>query len=162
MGLLVGLRVPRSAPRFEVIAHPISAGPVVATPPAYGRHSAMAVTIAGNGEAIEPNHVYVCPSGSTLKEGRLVLSPLGSAPVPNLVDALLYSLAEDRGEQAIGVVLSGGGSDGTVGIGAIKEAGGFTLVQGPHSPGPGLSFSSRPMCLLAQSGHGAMSGLSPL
>lgn len=98
----------------------------------------MAVTIAGNGEAIEPNHVYVCPSGSTLtvKEGRLVLSPLGSAPVPNLVDALLYSLAEDRGEQAIGVVLSGGGSDGTVGIGAIKEAGGFALAQGPDSPDP--------------------------
>lgn len=54
---------------------------------------------------------------------------LGSAPVPNLVDALLYSLAEDRGEQAIGVVLSGGGSDGTVGIGAIKEAGGFGPAQ---------------------------------
>ena len=92
----------------------------------------MAVTIAGNGETIEPNHVYVCPSGSalTVKEGRLVLSPLGAGPVPNLVDALLYSLAEDRGEQAIGVVLSGGGSDGAVGIGAIKEAGGFTLAQG--------------------------------
>lgn len=59
----------------------------------------MAVTIAGNGEASSP--IMVCPSGSTLtvKEGRLVLSPLGAGPVPNLVHALLYSLAEDRGEQ---------------------------------------------------------------
>ena len=38
--------------------------------------------------------------------------------------------------QAIGVVLSGGGSDGTVGIGAIKEAGGFALAQSPDSPDP--------------------------
>lgn len=133
MGLLVGLRVPRSATRFEVVAHASPGWLETSLPDILGRHSAMAVTIAGNGEAIEPNHVYVCPSGSTLivKEGRLVLSLLGSAPVPNLVDALLYSLAEDRGEQAIGVVLSGGGSDGTVGIGAIKEAGGFTLAQDP-------------------------------
>ena len=93
----------------------------------------MTITIAGNGEAIEPNHVYVCPSGSvlTIKDGRLVLSPRGSGPVPNLVDALLHSLAEDRGEQAIGVVLSGGGSDGAVGIATIKEAGGVTMAQGP-------------------------------
>jgi chemotaxis methyl-accepting protein methylase len=52
----------------------------------------------------------------TIKEGRLVLSPRGSSPVPNLVDALLHSLAEDRGEQAIGIVLSDSGSDGAIGV----------------------------------------------
>jgi hypothetical protein len=99
---------PDSGMAFVLVTH-LPVGYETSLPDILGRHSAMAVTIAGNGEAIEPNHVYVCPSGSTLtvKEGRLVLSPLGSAPIPNLVDALLYSLAEDRGEQAIGVVLSG-------------------------------------------------------
>ena len=122
---------PDSGMAFVLVTH-LPVGYETSLPDILGRHSAMAVMIAGNGETIEPNHVYVCPSGSalTVKEGRLVLSPLGAGPVPNLVDALLYSLAEDRGEQAIGVVLSGGGSDGAVGIGAIKEAGGFTLAQG--------------------------------
>ena len=96
---------PDSGMAFVLVTH-LPVGYETSLPDILGRHSAMAVTIAGNGEAIEPNHVYVCPSGSTLtvKEGRLVLSPLGAGPVPNLVDALLYSLAEDRGEQAIGVV----------------------------------------------------------
>jgi two-component system, chemotaxis family, CheB/CheR fusion protein len=82
---------------FVLVTH-LPVGYETSLPDILGRHSAMAVTIAGNGEAIEPNHVYVCPSGSTLtvNEGRLVLSLLGSAPVPNLVDALLYSLAEDQ------------------------------------------------------------------
>jgi two-component system, chemotaxis family, CheB/CheR fusion protein len=120
---------------FVLVTH-LPLGYETSLPDILGRHSAMAVTIAGNGEASSP--IMVCPSGSTLtvKEGRIVLSPLGAGPVPNLVDALLYSLAEDRGEQAIGVVLSGGGSDGTVGIGAIKEVGGFALAQGPDSPDP--------------------------
>jgi two-component system CheB/CheR fusion protein len=80
----------------------------------------------------------LCPSDFmlTIKEGRLVLSPRGSSPVPNLVDALLHSLAEDRGEQAIGIVLSDSGSDGAVGIETIKEAGGFTIAQGPDSQEP--------------------------
>jgi len=126
---------PDSGMAFVLVTH-LPVGYETSLPDILGRHSAMAVTIAGNGEASSP--IMVCPSGSTLtvKEGRIVLSPLGAGPVPNLVDALLYSLAEDRGEQAIGVVLSGGGSDGTVGIGAIKEAGGFALAQSPDSPDP--------------------------
>ena len=43
---------------------------------------------------------------------------------------LFSSLADDRGELAIGIVLSGGGSDGTLGIKAIKENGGLTMAQG--------------------------------
>jgi two-component system CheB/CheR fusion protein len=128
---------PDSGMAFVLVTH-LPVGYVTTLPEIIGRHSAMAVTIAANGELIEPNHVYVCPASYilTIKEARLVLAPRGSGPVPNLVDALLYSLAEDRGEQAIGIVLSGGGSDGAVGIGAIKQAGGFTMAQGPDGSEP--------------------------
>lgn len=128
---------PDSGMVFVLVTH-LPLGYETTLPDILRRHSAMTITIAGDGEAIEPNHVYVCPSGDilTIKEGRLVLSPRASGPVPNLVDALLHSLADDRGEHAIGLVLSGGGGDGTVGIGAIKEAGGFTMAQGPEGRDP--------------------------
>src|SRR3981081_3681800 len=114
---------PDSGMAFVLVTH-LPVGYVTTLPEIIGRHSAMVVTMAANGELIEPNHVYVCPASYIrhAKEARLVLAPRGSGPVPNLVDALLYSLAEDRGEQAIGIVLSGGGSDGAVGIATIKEA----------------------------------------
>jgi two-component system CheB/CheR fusion protein len=125
---------PDSGMAFVVVTH-LPDGYETTLPAILGHRSTMAITIAGNGQMIEPNHVYVGPSGptQTIKEGRLVLSPRGSGPV---VDALLHSLAEDRGEQAIGIVLSGSGSDGAVGIGTIKEAGGFTIAQGPAGQEP--------------------------
>jgi two-component system CheB/CheR fusion protein len=128
---------PDSGMAFVLVTH-LPVGYETTLPDILGRHSPMTITIAGNGDAIEPNRVYVCPSGSvlTIKDGRLVLSPRGSGPVPNLVDALLQSLAEDRGEQAIGVVLSAGGSDGAVGIATIKEAEGFTMAHGPDGREP--------------------------
>ena len=128
---------PDSGMAFVLVTH-LPVGYVTTLPEIIGRHSAMAVTIAANGELIEPNHVYACPASYilTIKEARVMLAPRGSGPVPNLVDALLYSLAENRGEQAIGIVLSGGGSDGAVGIGAIKQAGGFTMAQGPDGSEP--------------------------
>ena len=46
------------------------------------------------------------------------------------IDVFFTSLAEDQGEHAIGVVLSGGGSDGTLGVKALKENGGLTIAQG--------------------------------
>src|SRR5262249_24212495 len=52
------------------------------------------------------------------------------------IDVFLSSLAEARGENAIGVVLSGGGSDGALGIKAIKERGGLTVAQGSDASGP--------------------------
>jgi two-component system CheB/CheR fusion protein len=85
---------------------------------------------------VEPNHVYVIPpsKGLILVEGMLQLVPrslFGSAHMP--IDSFLKTLADVQGSQAIGVILSGMGSDGTFGIQAIKGAGGIAFAQDPAS-----------------------------
>ena len=61
------------------------------------------------------------------------------------IDVLFSSLARDQGERAIGVVLSGMGSDGTLGLQAIKSQGGLTLAQQPES----AQFDSMPRSAIA-------------
>ena len=83
---------------------------------------------------VEPDHVYVIPPNRDMAifHGVLQLSvpeqPRGQR-MP--IDAFLRSLAEDQGEQAIGIILSGTGTDGTLGLRAILGAGGISLVQEP-------------------------------
>ena len=83
---------------------------------------------------VELDHVYVIPPNRdmTIHEGILRLSlpeqPRGQRMA---IDDFLISLAADQGRQAIGVILSGTGSDGTVGLQAICAAGGIALVQDP-------------------------------
>ena len=92
---------------------------------------------AQEGERVEPDHVYVIPPNTalTLKaDDRLHLSPRAHGRERHLPgDILFRSLAEIRAESAIGVVLSGGDSDGASGIEAIKHAGGITFAQSPES-----------------------------
>lgn len=83
---------------------------------------------------VEPNHVYIIPPGKDLAmvEGELKASPRaesarGRAPI----DLFFHTLAETDGAQAIGIILSGTGSDGSQGVRWIKERGGVTLVQTP-------------------------------
>lgn len=80
----------------------------------------MAVTEASDETQIEPNHVYVIPPDRNLGilHGRLqLLRPLPDRGTKHLpVDFLLRSLAEEAGPAAIGVVLSGTASDGTLGL----------------------------------------------
>jgi len=82
----------------------------------------------------QPNMVYVQPPNKCLifKKGKLTL--VRRTEVRNLaIDHFFESLAEERGSRAIGVVLSGTGSDGTAGLRAIKAAGGLTFAQDPQS-----------------------------
>ena len=81
---------------------------------------------------IEPNRIYVIPPGSsmTVKDCCLHITKMSdqrSKRTP--IDDFLISLAEDQGENPAGVILSGTGSDGTIGLRAIKEQGGLTLAQ---------------------------------
>jgi two-component system CheB/CheR fusion protein len=72
----------------------------------------------------------------TLESGRLRLHRrIGDTP-RKPIDVFLSSLAEDRGEYAVGIVLSGGGTDGTIGIKAVKERGGLTVAQGGDGSAP--------------------------
>ena len=85
---------------------------------------------------VEPNQVYIIPRDTTMTiaGGELKLKPRGDARGPHLpVDAFFRSLAEDRLSGAIGVILSGTGSDGTLGLEDIKAAGGITLAQDEES-----------------------------
>jgi two-component system CheB/CheR fusion protein len=96
------------------------------------RSTQMPVHEVANGMPIEPNQVYVIPPSvsMTIDEAVLKLTPRGKTyGVFMSVDIFLVSLATERGNQAIGVVLSGGDGDGAQGLKAIKAAGGITFAQ---------------------------------
>lgn len=99
-----------------------------------GRCTAMPVHIAQNGEAVQANSVYLIPATKTLtiQNRHLHLAELPHQERINLpIDRFFRSLAEDLRDQAIGILLSGTGSDGTQGIRALKETGGLIIVQDP-------------------------------
>jgi len=77
--------------------------------------TSLPVTQVDQETAVEPNHIYVIPPNATLtiEQGRLELERPAHR---NPVDDLLLSLARDQGERAAGVILSGTGSDGTIGL----------------------------------------------
>ena len=85
-----------------------------------------------NNVRVEPNQIYIIPSNKllTANDGRLQLSPRLPRNEKNMpIDVFFTSLAEVHQGQAIGVVLSGTATDGTLGLKAIKDHGGFTFAQ---------------------------------
>ena len=91
-----------------------------------GANSPIPVVAASDGAAVRENHVYVIPTNATLtiKEGLLrVETPAPARESRRPIDTFFASLAQNSGERAVGIVLAGIGSDGTIGIRAIKEAG---------------------------------------
>ena len=100
----------------------------------------MPVVSAADGDAVLSGHVHVLPNDSLISivGGRLVLR--GQSPdAPRErqpIDLFFVSLAEDQGENAVGIVLSGSGSDGTLGLKTIKVHGGLTLAQGSNGTSP--------------------------
>jgi two-component system CheB/CheR fusion protein len=97
-------------------------------PELLGRTSRLPVMQIQQGTPVEPGHVYVIPPNAalTIHAGRLMLAPRGS---PNTIDEFFTALAVDQEENAACVVLSGAGTDGTIGLRGIKEHGGFALAQ---------------------------------
>ena len=93
----------------------------------------MPVCEASDGLILRPNRIHVMPSNvlMSVASGRLVLAPRGDAVLP--IDYFLRSLAADRGELAVGVILSGTGADGTSGVQAVKTAGGITFAEDSSS-----------------------------
>lgn len=100
------------------------------------RHTKMTIRKVEDGMRIEKNHIYLIPPkmNMTIMSGVLLLTE--QAPGRNLnlpIDIFLRSLAKDQEKNAIGIILSGTGSDGALGIRAIKEAGGISMVQDDQS-----------------------------
>jgi two-component system, chemotaxis family, CheB/CheR fusion protein len=92
---------------------------------------------------IAVDHVYVIPPNTSMSvmDGFLRLKPRGDGTGPAMpIDDLFESLAKDRGADAIGVILSGTGTDGAIGMQAIKGCGGITLAQDEHT----ARFSAMP------------------
>src|ERR1700677_2945758 len=99
-----------------------------------GGHASVSVQQAEDGMQIEREHLYVIPPGVSLsaRNGTLRLSkPLARHGARLPFDFLLHSMADEYGARAVCVILSGMGADGSVGLTAIREAGGLVIAQDP-------------------------------
>ena len=101
-----------------------------------GRDSKLPCIQAEEDLALEPGHIYVLPPDrylSIVDHGLFVETPLEPRGSRMPIDYFMRSLAEAAGPQSIGVILSGTGSDGTLGLRAIQGAGGLSFVQSPET-----------------------------
>lgn len=112
------------------------------------KRTVMPVQRAEEGMRVVPNTVYLIPPRKLLSifHGKLILRDLDPGRGVNLpIDVFLRSLAEDQSEKAIGIILSGTGSDGVRGIRSIKEVGGMIMVQSEES----AKFDGMPRAAIA-------------
>ena len=115
------------------------------------RATGMQVLEVHHGMRVKPDFVYVIPPNRVMSihQGILLLAQRQSdAGPPMPIDTFFRSLAADCGNNAIGIILSGTASDGTLGVAAIKNEGGITFAQESHS----AKYSGMPNSAIA-SGH---------
>jgi two-component system, chemotaxis family, CheB/CheR fusion protein len=96
------------------------------------RKTTMTVAEVTEGILVEPNHVYVIPPNAMMSIAKQTLHLTPREGSPNLhmsVDYFMRALAEQKGNRAIGVILSGSGTDGTLGMAEIQAHGGVTFAQ---------------------------------
>jgi two-component system, chemotaxis family, CheB/CheR fusion protein len=96
------------------------------------RKTTMTVTEVSDGLSVEPNYLYVIPPNATMSisDRTLHLVPREESGAPHMsVDHFVRALAAQKGNRAIGVILSGSGSDGTLGMSEIQAHGGVTFAQ---------------------------------
>src|SRR5215831_9720836 len=96
------------------------------------KKTGMRVKEVTNGMTVEPNHVYVIPPNATMSISNhtLQLAPRGDSRALHMsIDHFMRALAEEQGNRAIGVILSGSGTDGTAGLAEIQAHGGVTFAQ---------------------------------
>ena len=111
------------------------------------RATTMPVAPAKNRMKVRPDCVYVIPPKadlSILHDSLYLLEPVAPRGLRLPIDIFFHALADERHEQAVGVILSGMGSDGTLGARAIKESGGLVLAQDPAS----AKFDSMPKSII--------------
>ncbi len=100
------------------------------------RHTEMTVVEVADKMRVEPNHVYMIPPNKymAIQDGVLRLTePVLRRGIRVPIDFFMRSLADDQHERAICVVLSGTGTEGTLGLKAVKANGGMTMVQAPET-----------------------------
>lgn len=112
------------------------------------KSTSMSVKMAEHGELMLPNHIYLNVPGKTLtvRNERIHLEDAQTHSHLYLpINLLFQSLASAKGAHSAAIVLSGSGSDGSVGIGSIKESGGLVIVQKPNE----AQYASMPQCCIA-------------
>ena len=120
---------------FVIVQHLDPARREMSLDEALAKRTNLPVVVAHDGVVPERGHVYVSRTNAalTIIGGRIRLSPRAAGDLYGPGNTLFTSLAEELGASAIGVVLSGGGFDGALGIRAIKHVGGTTFAQYPGS-----------------------------
>ena len=133
LSTLVATLPPRLPAAVFIVLH-IPADPPSLLPNILSRDARMPVSHAKNGERIEHGRIYVAPPDQHLlierSHVKLVHGPKENLHRPS-IDTLFRSAARWAGPKVIGVVLTGARADGTVGMRAIKQRGGITIVQDP-------------------------------
>ncbi len=127
-------------------------------PELLSRSTTMSVEQVKDGMAIEPNHIYVVPPNMTMTIASRMLKLAARGVTHGLhmpIDHFFRSLADDQGGQAIGIILSGSGSDGALGLADIKEHGGIIFVQDDKT----AKFTGMPRSAIEQ---GAVDFILPL
>ncbi len=122
---------PDSGLAYVVVMH-LSPGHKSVLAELLGRTTSLPVILIEEATRVEPNKIYVIPPNTTLtiEDAVLHLTQLSEPRgLRTPIDTFLVSLAQDQAENAACVILSGSGSDGTMGVRAIKEHGGLTLAQ---------------------------------
>ena len=112
------------------------------------KHSKLKVILAENNMPVNCNQVYLIPNTKfmTIVDGKLRLTEKEKVPGPHLtINKFFTSLAADKGNKSIAIILSGLGTDGTEGIRAIKQAGGMIIARDPET----AEFSSMPASAIA-------------
>jgi two-component system CheB/CheR fusion protein len=105
-------------------------------PELLSRHSRMPIQQISDSTEIYPDHIYLMPprKNMMIADGKLLLTDAMPESPPQMpIDFFFKSLAQNYGHRAVGIVLSGTGSDGTRGIKALKEEGGLVIVQEPDT-----------------------------
>ncbi len=116
---------------FVLVQH-LSPDHESALPQLLTRATSLPVCEAANNLRVVPDHIYVMPPNSnlTIARGTLKLDARPPGRAPHLpIDLFFESLAHDQGDCAIGIILSGTASDGTLGMSTIKAEGGITFAQ---------------------------------
>ena len=124
------------APDFESLMHQI-----------LSRRTKLPVAKIENGVQIKPGHVYVLPNGfnARVNGDRLITLDLEGERESNTIDEFFFSLADNYEENAVGIVLSGTGSDGAAGLARIHEKNGLVIAQSESS----AKFNGMPRAAIA-------------
>jgi two-component system CheB/CheR fusion protein len=126
---------PDSGAAFVIISH-LSPDQKSLMPEILQKHTKMLIYQIEEGMNIKPNHIYVIPPNqdAVLKDGTLhLIAPYISKGIRHPIDVFFRSLADAQAEKAICVILSGTGTEGTLGLKAVKAEGGIVIAQQPES-----------------------------